>query len=498
MQKHLALIVDDEPDICELLELTLNRMDINTLSAGDLKSAYKHLNEQKISICLTDMRLPDGNGLDLVKKVQQQHSHIPIAMISAHGNMDTAIEALKSGAFDFVSKPVVLAELRNLVNSAIKLAEQNNPQQSGNSAKNNRNSSAAYKQGQTELPEDCACKQPDKKQRLLGTSSQIEKTRQMIHKLAKSQAPIHISGESGTGKELAACQIHTLSSRSDKAFVPVNCGAIPSELMESEFFGHKKGSFTGAIKDKKGLFLVANGGTLFLDEVADLPLNMQVKLLRAIQEKSIRPVGSEQEISIDVRIISATHKNLKQLVTEEKFRQDLYYRINVIELFMPSLKERPEDIETLSRHFLDRMTTHQETINISQSALEALQHYAFPGNVRELENILERAVTLCDNHLITPEDLNLLHTPLLHQDNSLSNIHPGITSSDQPKDQEESAIQASGDIDPNKAAESKGLPNKDQIIDTLESTKWNRKAAASLLGITYRQLRYRLKKLGLE
>jgi len=454
MQKHLALIVDDEPDICELLELTLNRMDIDTLSAGDLKSAYKLLNEHKISICLTDMRLPDGNGLDLVKKVQQFYSNVPIAMISAHGNMDTAIEALKSGAFDFVSKPVVLAELRNLVNAAIKLAEQNDTHQVA--------------------PKTSVGEEQDKQQRdLLGSSAQIEKTRQLISKLAKSQAPIHINGESGTGKELAARQVHNQGSRSDHPFIPVNCGAIPSELMESEFFGHKKGSFTGAIKDKKGLFLAANGGTLFLDEVADLPLNMQVKLLRAIQEKSIRPVGSEQELNIDVRIISATHKNLKQLVDEEKFRQDLFYRINVIELHMPSLNERPEDILLLSKYFLARLTNTDEVIRLSDSAMSALQQYTFPGNVRELENILERAVTLCENNEISVNDLSL-------------SSHDPVSSYEQPESFAEVHV------------ENKRLPDKNKIINTLESTKWNRKAAASLLGITYRQLRYRLKKLGLE
>jgi len=469
MQKHLALIVDDEPDICELLELTLNRMDINTLTAGDLKTAYKHLNEHRISICLTDMRLPDGNGLDLVKKIQQNFSQIPIAMISAHGNMDTAIEALKSGAFDFVSKPVVLAELRNLVNSAIKLAEQSNPQTvRPSNTTSSQNSAASISTG-------------SETKTLLGRSRQIEKTRQMINKLAKSQAPVHISGESGTGKELAARQIHSLSSRSDHPFVPVNCGAIPFELMESEFFGHKRGSFTGAIKDKKGLFLAANGGTLFLDEVADLPLNMQVKLLRTIQEKSVRAVGAEKEINIDVRIISATHKDLKKLVAEEKFRQDLFYRINVIELVMPSLKERPEDIRELSHHFLNRLAADNESIDISDSAIQALQQYTFPGNVRELENLLERAVTLCENNQITESDLNLpdISIPPILNSPEQGNYRAEIY---KPENQEPL----------------KRLPDRIQIIDTLESTKWNRKAAASLLGITYRQLRYRLKKLGLE
>ena len=309
MTKHLALIVDDEPDICELLELTLNRMDIDTLSAGDLKTAYQLLNVHNISICLTDMRLPDGNGIELVKKIQTQSKHIPVAMISAHGNMDTAIEALKAGAFDFVSKPLELAELRNLVNSAIKLADKNLPQ-------NAPLQNTATDQFDVQKTVDSTTTE---KKLLLGNSPAMQDTNRMIFKLAKSQAPVYISGESGTGKELAAIQIHQMSSRSDKPFIPVNCGAIPSELMESEFFGHTKGSFTGANKDKQGLFQAASGGTLFLDEVADLPLSMQVKLLRAIQEKAIRSVGSQKEEKIDVRIISATHKNLKQLVADGEF-----------------------------------------------------------------------------------------------------------------------------------------------------------------------------------
>lgn len=478
MQKPLALIVDDEVDICELLELTLNRMDINTLVAYDLKTAYKLLGENQITICLTDMRLPDGNGLDLVKKVQSHYAHIPIAMISAHGNMDTAIEALKSGAFDFVSKPVVLSELRNLVNAAIKLVKQYNPD------------SQASQQDDPDVQANLS----SDSRGLLGHSAKIDKVRQMINKLAKSQAPIHISGESGTGKELAARQIHNQSSRQDKPFVPVNCGAIPSELMESEFFGHKRGSFTGAIKDKKGLFLAANGGTLFLDEVADLPLNMQVKLLRAIQEKSIRPVGAEQEIDIDVRIISATHKNLKALVEAELFRQDLFYRINVIELNMPALKERPEDISPLCEHLLGQLNQTGPQVSLSDQAIAALRCYSFPGNVRELENILERALTLCENHMIDKEDLNLPNIDVSTQLNTQTNLEAQINNI-QDNRAEDGIAQ---DIAASPLLKRKGMPNKEDIVDTLETTKWNRKAAAELLGITYRQLRYRLKKFNLE
>lgn len=457
MSKHLALIVDDEPDICELLELTLNRMDIDTLSAGDLKSAYQLLNVHNISICLTDMRLPDGNGIELVKKIQNQSSHIPVAMISAHGNMDTAIEALKAGAFDFVSKPLELAELRNLVNSAIKLADQALPE----SHKVNQDNSAKTTDTQN-----------TNKNFLLGNSPAMQETNKMIIKLAKSQAPVYINGESGTGKELAAKQIHQLSSRSDHPFIPVNCGAIPSELMESEFFGHTKGSFTGANKDKLGLFQAASGGTLFLDEVADLPLPMQVKLLRAIQEKAIRPVGSQKEERIDVRIISATHKDLKQLVVDGDFREDLYYRINVIELPMPPLCKRTDDIILLSNFFLAKLST-DEHYQLSEEASDILKSYSFPGNVRELENILERAVTLCDESIIQAHDLSL-QEPL-------------------KKSAPSAAVQtviAKAEISP--------LKDEQQIKQALETTHWNRKAAAELLGVTYRQFRYSLKKLGLD
>ncbi|WP_198266345.1 sigma-54-dependent transcriptional regulator [sulfur-oxidizing endosymbiont of Gigantopelta aegis] len=456
MNKHLALIVDDEPDICELLELTLNRMDINTLSAGDLKSAYKILNEHNISICLTDMRLPDGNGIELVKKIQEQSYDIPVAMISAHGNMDTAIEALKAGAFDFVSKPLELAELRNLVNSAIKLADKNHSKKSFQSKRTSRENS------EEEQP------------LLLGDSLQMQQTTKLINKLAKSQAPVYISGESGTGKELAANQIHKMSSRSDMPFVPVNCGAIPSELMESEFFGHTKGSFTGANKDKQGLFQAANGGTLFLDEVADLPLSMQVKLLRAIQEKAIRPIGAQKEEKIDVRIISATHKDLKNLVADGNFRQDLYYRINVIELPMPPLRARVNDILLLAEFFLKQQTYNGNQYTISPEAAETLMSYSFPGNVRELENILERATTLCDGLIIQNTDLSLRSEPLSVPTNQ----------STQTEKTTENLVSP--------------LSDEEKIKNALEKTRWNRKAAAELLGVTYRQFLYKLKKMSLD
>ena len=349
MSTPLALIVDDEPDIRELLELTLGRMSVETRSAANLTDARQLLGESEFDLCLTDMRLPDGDGLELVETIQQEHPDLPVAVITAHGNMETAVQALKVGAFDFISKPVDLQVLRNLVKGALKL---------GSFPKRDRRS----------------------RDTLLGDSAVMQTIRSTIAKLARSQAPVYISGESGTGKELVARLIHARGPRNDKAFVPVNCGAIPSELMESEFFGHKKGSFTGAVSDKEGLFQAADGGTLFLDEVAELPLHMQVKLLRIIQEKAVRPVGEQKEVPVDVRILSATHKDLAQLVESGDFRQDLYYRINVIELKVPSLRQRREDIPQLAEHMLNRLTEGQSAGHplLGQAALEALQRHAFP------------------------------------------------------------------------------------------------------------------------
>ncbi|MDH5659655.1 MAG: sigma-54 dependent transcriptional regulator, partial [Gammaproteobacteria bacterium] len=377
---HIALIVDDEPDILELLDITLSRMNIKTYRAENITTAKILLKEHHFDLCLTDMRLPDGNGIELIKYIQDNVPSLPVAMITAHGNMEFAIEALKSGAFDFVSKPVDINNLRSLINTALKLSDtpvehNEQPEQDG----------------------------------LLGKSKIIEETRNKIKKLSRSQAPVYIHGESGVGKELVAKLIHEHGPRSDKNFVPVNCGAIPSELMESEFFGHKKGSFTGATTDKQGLFQAADGGTLFLDEVADLPLTMQVKLLRAIQEKAIRPVGSQQEIPVNVRILSATHKDLAELTEKAEFRQDLYYRINVIELEVPSLREHPEDIPVLATYFLQKIAHEWQTEipKLDTDSLKALNEYSFPGNVRELENILERAMTLHENKIITLSDLQL-------------------------------------------------------------------------------------------
>src|SRR5579862_8334521 len=373
----LVLVVDDEPDLLELVTLTLSRMSFKTRTASDLETARRLLKTESFDLCLTDMRLPDGDGLDLVAWIEENKPTVPVAVITAHGNVESAVRALKLGAFDFVSKPLDLGVLRKLVGSAVKLR--------------------AGMDGQTTVTFTGP--------RLLGGSPVMEQLRDMIARVARSQAPVHISGESGTGKELVARMIHESGARREGPFVAVNCGAIPTELMESELFGHKRGSFTGAVADKKGLVQTAEGGTLFLDEVADLPLHMQVKLLRVVQEKTVRPVGESREETIDVRILSATHKNLADLVAQGRFREDLFYRINVIELRVPSLRERNGDIPELSQIILGRMGKRMniDAAQISEDAFRMLREYPFPGNVRELENVLERALTLCTTGMITPE-----------------------------------------------------------------------------------------------
>lgn len=457
MSKHQILIVDDEPDIRELLELTLGRMNLETRSAQNIDEAHHLLQEFEFDLCLTDMRLPDGNGIDLVRHIQASHPEIPVAVITAHGNMETAITALKAGAFDFVSKPLDINDLRNIVRSALRVGHPSTPTR------------VAARTGT---------------QKLLGVSTAIEKVRGLIEKLARGQAPVYIHGESGTGKELVARLIHEMGPRANGPFIPVNCGAIPEALMESEFFGHKKGSFTGAVVDKDGLFKAADGGTLFLDEVGDLPLHMQVKLLRAIQEKSVRPVGSQGEIKIDARILSATHKNLQDLVADGRFRQDLYYRLNVIELHVPSLRERPEDIPVLAEHLCARLAAILGTPVpvLATDAREALARYDFPGNVRELENILERAMTLCEGGQIALDDLQLPATE----------GHGGTPRSPQE------AVAANGADSDASLDDYLSKIEEAAIRDALAKTNQNKTAAAKLLGITFRALRYKLEKLGIE
>ncbi|MDP3846288.1 MAG: sigma-54 dependent transcriptional regulator [Pseudomonas sp.] len=445
MSRQRALIVDDEPDIRELLEITLGRMKLDTRSARDVKEAREWLAREPFDLCLTDMRLPDGTGLELVQHIQQRHPHVPVAMITAYGSLDTAINALKAGAFDYLTKPVDLTRLRELVNSALRLGTTGSDERSVDD-------------------------------RLLGDTPPMRTLRSQISKLARSQAPVYISGESGSGKELVARLIHEQGPRLEKPFVPVNCGAIPSELMESEFFGHKKGSFTGAIEDKQGLFQAANGGTLFLDEVADLPLPMQVKLLRAIQEKAVRAVGGQQELIVDVRVLCATHKDLAAEVAAGRFRQDLYYRLNVIELCVPSLRERREDIPLLAARMLARLAQGSglASATLSDDALAKLKSYRFPGNVRELENMLERAYTLCENEQIQASDLRLAETQTSSESGEISLA--GINNLEDYLESIERKL----------------------IEQALEETRWNRTAAAERLGMTFRSLRYRLKKLGID
>lgn len=445
MHRPLALVVDDEPAIRELLELTLTRMGVSCALASNIKEAHAALRSRAPDLCLTDMRLPDGDGLQLVSHIQQHAPQVPVAVITAHGNVESAVQALKYGAFDFVSKPVDLMALRSLVSTALKLREQRQTEGRGTT-------------------------------RLLGRSPAIEQVRAMVAKVARSQAPVHISGESGTGKELVARLIHENGARAEGPFVAVNCGAIPGELMESEFFGHRKGSFTGAVADKDGLFQAAQGSTLFLDEVAELPLPMQVKLLRVIQEKAIRAVGAQRETPVDVRILSATHRNLGELVRAGKFREDLYYRINVIELRVPPLRERPEDIPLLAAHILERLASQEgKPARLAGDAAALLQSHGFPGNVRELENILERATTLAEGEVIHAADIHLQSPAEQDEHEPATAPAPG-----QPLGKHIEEVE------------------KEAIKKALEQARYNKTAAAKLLGMSFRQLRYRIKKLGLE
>ncbi len=473
MAKSSALIIDDEPDLRELLELTLTRMGVDVDPAEDLAEARRKLAENSYDFCLTDMRLPDGNGLSLIKQISRDYPEMPVAMITAYGKVEDAVTALKYGAFDFVSKPVDLEALRNLVKTAIKLRQDDAEKQVAATVAPVSPEGTGEDSSPPSMPvED----QNSILDRMIGKSEAMMRVRQTILKLARSQAPVMISGDSGTGKELAARLIHDLGPRSEQPFVAVNCGAIPSELMESEFFGHKKGSFTGADADKEGLFQNANGGTLFLDEVADLPLNMQVKLLRVIQEKRVRAIGDKQEVPIDVRILSASHKPLKPMVEADQFRSDLYFRLNVIELNMPSLAQRRADIPPLVNHFLEVIAEQwgDEPRQLDDSAKKALLEHSFSGNVRELFNILQRAVTLCEGDRITADDLQLDHTAL--ENNDRIEADPGDKNLDDYMESIERRI----------------------LENALQEAKYNKTEAARKLGITFRSFRYKLDKYGID
>ncbi|MGH8123774.1 MAG: sigma-54-dependent transcriptional regulator [Rudaea sp.] len=461
MNNSAALVVDDEHDIRELLSITLGRMGLRVDTAADVAEAKRRLAETSYALCFTDMMLPDGSGQEIIELIATRYPRTPVAMITAHGNVDAAVTALKAGAFDFVSKPVDIAILRRLVQTALRMNEEKRAEPVS-----------------------------DAGSRLLGDSPAMVQLRATIGKLARSQAPVYISGESGTGKELVARLIHEQGPRAGAPFVPVNCGAIPTELMESEFFGHKRGSFTGAQTDKDGLFQVAHGGTLFLDEVAELPVHMQVKLLRVIQEKAVRPIGGRAEVSIDVRILSATHKNLTRLVDAHQFRQDLYYRINVIELAVPPLRSRREDIPQLAAQVLERLARENATqvTQLAPEALAALLKYTFPGNVRELENVLERAVALCENHLITPDDLQLTARAAPHGEIADAPTAPVPDADDD------------GDDGSDEGGLDSYISNleREAIMKALQETRYNKTAAAKKLGITFRAIRYKLKKLGID
>ena len=433
-ESRVVLLVDDEPDILELLEMTLLKMGLLVDKAACVREALTKLATRHYDLCLTDMRMPDGDGLEVVKYITQNNLDVPVAVLTAHGNMENAITVLKAGAFDYLAKPLSLEQLRTLVKSALNLPKASPPQENS----------------------------------LLGHAPAMQKVRALIERVARSQAPVHISGESGTGKELAARLIVQNGARNTQPVVAVNCGAIPENLMESEFFGYKKGAFTGADKDREGFFQAANGGTLFLDEVADLPLAMQVKLLRVIQEKLVRKVGANIEEPVDVRLISATHKNLAELVKAGQFRQDLFYRLNVIPIQMPALRELREDIGQIAGQILARSET---PARFSEAALQVLQHYDFPGNVRELENIIERALVLCADELINVEDLAL--SPLVQAgQGDVSDKYPLTDYLDRVE--------------------------KEALLDVLQQTNFNRTAAAKLLGLTFRTMRYRMERLGIK
>lgn len=505
-----ALILDDERDICELIEMSLMGQDITCTSVYTIRAAIKALKEERYSFVISDIRLPDGDGLDFLAHIQKNYPGLPVCMITAHGNMDTAIRALKLGAFDFINKPFDLKQLRNVCKAALKEGhgQLGGGNAGGSSAAPGKKAAGGQGGGRS-----------SSKYELIGDADVMQKVRAMISKVARSQAPVFIHGESGTGKEVAARSIHHQSNRAEGAFVAVNCGAIPENLVESEFFGYKKGAFTGANQDQDGLFVAANGGTLFLDEVADLPLSMQVKLLRAIQERAVRPIGGDREEAVDVRIISATHHDLARRVAENKFREDLYYRLNVIGLTMPPLRERDGDIAILAAHLLAKLARDAgyPEAHLSPQALAKLEAYPFPGNVRELENILERALTFVEGDTIEADDIHLSENRIPAQPAPRAAVaappepatiarprHP-VASDDYPDE----AIAALEQYQPRqKDGTAIPLPNdlenymqgleRNLLIKALEDCNYNKTKAAEKLGISFRAMRYKLKKLGID
>ena len=508
-----ALIIDDERDICELIEMSLMGQDITCTSAYSVKAAIKALKEEQFNFVISDIKLPDGDGLDLLAHIQKHYPGLPVCMITAHGNMDTAIRALKLGAFDFVNKPFDLKQLRSICKAALK----ENPGTDGGA-------------GNTKPTATVGGGRSTNKVELIGDADIMQRVRDMIARVARSQAPVFIHGESGTGKEVAARSIHHQSNRGEGAFIAVNCGAIPENLVESEFFGYKKGAFTGANQDQDGLFVAANGGTLFLDEVADLPLSMQVKLLRAIQERAVRPIGGDREEAVDVRIISATHHDLAKRVSEGKFREDLYYRLNVIELTMPPLRERDGDIAILSRHLLAKLARDSgyPQAQLTPKALRKLENYDFPGNVRELENILERALTFVEGNMIEAEDIHVNENRLPAHNEPATAPQPVHAYQPPPqpypyppqqpayappphyphRDEDSAPYPQEAATYPPPPRSAAQLPDdledymqtmeKNLLLKALEDCNYNKTKAAEKLGISFRAMRYKLKKLGID
>ncbi len=508
-----ALIIDDERDICELIEMSLMGQDITCTSAYSVKAAIKALKEEPFNFVISDIKLPDGDGLDLLAHIQKHYPGLPVCMITAHGNMDTAIRALKLGAFDFVNKPFDLKQLRSICKAALK----ENPGPDGGA-------------GNTKPTATTGGGRSTNKVELIGDADIMQRVRDMIARVARSQAPVFIHGESGTGKEVAARSIHHQSNRGEGAFIAVNCGAIPENLVESEFFGYKKGAFTGANQDQDGLFVAANGGTLFLDEVADLPLSMQVKLLRAIQERAVRPIGGDREEAVDVRIISATHHDLAKRVSEGKFREDLYYRLNVIELTMPPLRERDGDIAILSRHLLAKLARDSgyPQAQLTPKALRKLENYDFPGNVRELENILERALTFVEGNMIEAEDIHVNENRLPAHNEPVAAPQPVHAYQPPPqpypyppqqpayappphyphRDEDSAPYPQEAATYPPPPRSAAQLPDdledymqtmeKNLLLKALEDCNYNKTKAAEKLGISFRAMRYKLKKLGID
>ena len=508
-----ALIIDDERDICELIEMSLMGQDITCTSAYSVKAAIKALKEEQFNFVISDIKLPDGDGLDLLAHIQKHYPGLPVCMITAHGNMDTAIRALKLGAFDFINKPFDLKQLRSVCKAALK----ENPGTDGGA-------------GNTKPTTTTGGGRSTNKVELIGDADIMQRVRDMIARVARSQAPVFIHGESGTGKEVAARSIHHQSNRGEGAFIAVNCGAIPENLVESEFFGYKKGAFTGANQDQDGLFVAANGGTLFLDEVADLPLSMQVKLLRAIQERAVRPIGGDREEAVDVRIISATHHDLAKRVSEGKFREDLYYRLNVIELTMPPLRERDGDIAILSRHLLAKLARDSgyPQAQLTPKALRKLENYDFPGNVRELENILERALTFVEGNMIEAEDIHVNENRLPAHNEPATAPQPVHAYQPPPqpypyppqqpayappphyphRDEDSAPYPQEAATYPPPPRSAAQLPDdledymqtmeKNLLLKALEDCNYNKTKAAEKLGISFRAMRYKLKKLGID